>query len=91
MRAYYKYLMIFLSAALIWVQSASAMHDQLHHHAADDCVMCKVVETGNDKAHDLKDVVSFHKRTNTSVDILHEQISHVRLWVKSFSRAPPAA
>ncbi|MDG1709127.1 MAG: hypothetical protein P8H03_10220 [Emcibacteraceae bacterium] len=91
MRAQYKYLMIFLSAALIWAQSATAMHDQLHQHVTDDCVMCKVVENGNDKAHDVKDEATYQKTITSSVHVLNEQITHIKIWVKSSSRAPPAA
>ena len=67
------------------------MHAQIHHHIADDCVMCQVVENGNDKASDVNVIETPYSKADFKVQIFSEKVSHVNVWVNSYSRAPPVS
>ena len=89
MQALHKYLMIFFTIVLLYAQSAVAMHDSLHQHMTDDCVMCTVVENGNDKALDVNISDVFIEYTVSKVHVILEQNLQIQLWVRPSSRAPP--
>jgi hypothetical protein len=89
MRTYYRYLMIFISAALIWSQNVVAMHDQLHQHLTDDCVICKVVESGNDKVDEVKVLDNVYVKSVAKVYLPTQPKHRFNVSVNSYSRAPP--
>jgi hypothetical protein len=91
MRQYYKFLLFIIPAAIIWTQFLVAEHDQLSHYIADDCVICKIAETGNDKANFEDVLYSGYYYADTFLFFLFIIFSSTNLWVRPLTRAPPTS
>lgn len=89
LRQYSKHYILILSVALFLAQFSGAVHDLSHHHSADDCIICKVVETG---AYDIN-VVEASTPIYFAFQSLHFSIQSFEYETLNyglpFSRAPP--
>lgn len=93
MRQLFKYLVILASVSLLWIQTAAAGHDHSHHinTAAEDCITCKLTESGHDKAIvESKQSPSFQFSNYQEQEIIEYSLPLV-VWNHSHSRAPPAS
>ncbi|MBL4602381.1 MAG: hypothetical protein JKY84_06540 [Emcibacteraceae bacterium] len=85
------FLVIIAISAMILTQLIVANHDQLHHHVADDCVVCKVVEISYDKVSlTYISIVVLPKIVSAKL-VATQIITKVALWTQVLSRAPPAS
>lgn len=91
MRLHFKFLLLLIPIALAWTQYVTAEHEWADHAVIDDCVICKIVENGSDKA-SLVDL-SYTKHLNAdSINTHFSVVSfYSKLWDTPLSRAPPVS
>lgn len=89
LRKHCKYYILILSVALGLAQYTSSVHDQSHQHSADDCIICKVVETGANDVHVVEAPSSIYY-VEKSLYFSVRTIASARLnYSLPFTRAPP--
>lgn len=91
LRHHSKYLLFVISAVLIWAQYFTTVHDQRHQHVNDDCVVCKIAQTGSDKAQvENFQYSDYLKSEFVSYSYLEIPLTK-SIWKTSLSRAPPVS
>ena len=91
LRQYYKYLLFIVPVAIIWTQYWVVEHEQLNHHTADDCIICKIAETGNDKASAVNEPYSVYYHPELFLIFVLTAFFKTNLWATPLARAPPAS
>ena len=85
------FLVVIAISVMILIQLIVANHNQLHHHAADDCVVCKVVEISYDKVSLTHISIVVLPKITGAEFVTTQFIAKVGLWSQVLSRAPPAS
>jgi|TARA_R110002073_G_scaffold258345_1_gene421341 hypothetical protein len=91
MRLHFKFLLLLIPIALAWTQYVTAEHEWVDHSGIEDCVICKIVENGSDKA-SLVDVSYTKQFIADSINTYFSKVSfYSKLWDIPLSRAPPVS
>ena len=89
LRLHFRFLLLLVPVALAWTQYVTAEHEWVDHAVMDDCVICKIVENGSDKAN-LVDIAHGEHFSADSVSAhFFDARFYSSLWDTPQSRAPP--
>ncbi len=86
-----KFLVFVIVSAMLLMQSIVESHDQFHHHAGDDCVICKIAEVPFDKANLAQEPAEVLPRLIGVYIRAGSRLFENNLWRSALSRAPPTS